>query len=35
MIPATEAQAEPYLQRCRAAGSVIERNTAAIGMRNL
>lgn len=35
MIPAAEGQAQPYLQRCREAGKDIERDTAAIGLRNL
>jgi hypothetical protein len=35
MIPAAAAEREPYLQRCIKAGQAIERNTAAIGMRNL
>ncbi len=35
MIPATEAQQQPYLSRCRAAGKGIERDMAAIGMRGL
>ena len=32
MLPATEAQKAPYLDRCRKAGKVIEQQTAAIGM---
>jgi HK97 gp10 family phage protein len=35
MVPAAESQREPYLQRMIRAGQQIERNTAAIGMRNL
>lgn len=35
MIPAAEAEAQPYLQRCRAAGKNAEKDLAAIGMRNL
>ena len=35
MIPAAESQKGPYLDRCRHAGKVIERNAAAIGMRGL
>jgi HK97 gp10 family phage protein len=35
MIPAAEAQRQPYLDRAKAAGRVIEQNTANIGMRNL
>lgn len=35
MRPAAEGQVQPYLQRCRAAGSGIERDVAAIGMRTL
>lgn len=35
MIPAAESQVQPYLDRCRAAGQEIERETASIGMRNL
>lgn len=35
MIPAAESQTQPYLQRCLATGKDIERDAAAIGMRNL
>lgn len=35
MIPATESQQQPYLQRCQRAGKQIEQQAAAIGMRNL
>lgn len=35
MIPAAEAQREPYLQRAVRAGKDVERATAAIGIRNL
>jgi HK97 gp10 family phage protein len=35
MMPAAESQKQPYLSRCRAAGKQIEKNTAAIGARNL
>ena len=35
MIPAAQGQQGPYLDRCRAAGRVIEQNAAAIGGRNL
>lgn len=33
MVPAAEGQTQPFLDRCRAAGRGIERNTAAIGGR--
>lgn len=35
MIPAAEAQKQPYLDRARAAGKGIEKDTAAVGMRHL
>jgi HK97 gp10 family phage protein len=35
MLPATEAQKQPYLERCRAAGKGIEKNVAAIGQAHL
>lgn len=35
MIPATETQKQPYLERCRAAGKQIERRMVAIGGRTL
>ncbi len=35
MIPATEAQAQPYLERARRAGAGIERDMATIGLRGL
>lgn len=35
MIPAAEAEREPYLNRVRKAGKEIERDTAAIGLRFL
>jgi HK97 gp10 family phage protein len=34
MIPAAHAEKQPYLDRCRAAGKGIEKDTAAIGLRN-
>lgn len=33
MIPATEAQKQPYLDRCKRAGKGIERDAATIGSR--
>lgn len=35
MMPAADAEKGPYLQRCVAAGKGIERDVAAIGLRNL
>lgn len=35
MLPSAESQKQPYLQRAIAAGKGIERDTAAIGLRNL
>jgi hypothetical protein len=35
MVPATESQKDPYLDRCRTAGKEVEKDLAAIGMRNL
>jgi hypothetical protein len=35
MLPATESQRLPYLERCKNAGKVMERQMAVIGMRNL
>lgn len=35
MIPATESQKAPYLDRCKRSGKTIEQDAAAIGMRNL
>lgn len=35
MLPAAEAETQPHLARCRAAGKGIERDTRAIGMRGL
>ena len=35
MMPATESQKSAYLSRCQKAGRDIEKNAAAIGMRNL
>lgn len=35
MIPAAKSQEQPYLDRCRRAGKEVERDVAAIGMRNL
>jgi len=35
MLPSAEAQKQAYLARCRAAGTAIEQDTAAIGLRNL
>jgi len=34
MIPAAQAEKQPYLDRCRVSGKGIETDTAAIGMRN-
>lgn len=31
MIPATESQTQPYLERCRGAGKLMERDVAQIG----
>lgn len=35
MIPATESQKAPYLDRCKRSGKTIEQDAAAIGMRNI
>ena len=35
MVPAAKSQEQPYLDRCRRAGQDVERDLAAIGMRNL
>ena len=34
MIPAAQSQERPYLDRCRLAGKDVEKDLAAIGMRN-
>lgn len=35
MVPAAESQKQPYLERCKHAGKVIEQKSAVIGMRHL
>lgn len=35
MIPAASSQEQPFLDRCRSAGKEVEKDLAAIGMRNL